>query len=270
MLTLRPIPGTDLIVSPIGLGTVKLGRDKGVKYPSRFTIPDDKQAARLLDLSRDLGINLLDTAPAYGNSETRLGPLLLNQRHHWLICSKVGEEFDPQTGESHFNFTPEHVRFSIERSLKRLRTDVIDILLVHSDGNDLDIINHYGILEQLEQLKSEGKIRAGGMSTKTIEGGIETLKRSDIAMVTYNLDYRDEQPVIDYALAAQKGIFIKKALASGHIAQASEADPVRASFDLVLGHQGVSSAIIGTINPDHLRANVMAAVESLKAGPPND
>lgn len=267
LLTLRKIAGTDLRVSPVGLGTVKLGRDKGVKYPTGFTIPDDQQARRLLDLSRDLGINLLDTAPAYGNSEERLGPLLQNQRCHWLICSKVGEEFNPQTGESHFNFTPEHVRFSVERSLRRLQTDVIDILLVHSDGNDMDVIQRYGILEQLELLKSEGKIRAGGMSTKTIEGGIETLKRSDIAMVTYNLDYRDELPVIDYALAADKGIFIKKALASGHISQGADTDPVRASFDLVLGHPGVSSAIIGTINPDHLHANVVAATESLSEGP---
>lgn len=263
MLTLRPIAGTDLMVSPIGLGTVKLGRDKGVKYPDSFTIPDDTQAAQLLDLSRDLGINLLDTAPAYGNSEARLGPLLRNQRNHWLICSKVGEEFDSQTGRSHFDFTPEHVRMSVERSLKRLKTDVIDILLVHSDGNDLEVINHYGILEQLEQLKAEGKIRAGGMSTKTVEGGIETLKRSDIAMVTYNLSYQDELAVLDYALAHNKGILIKKALASGHIAQGVDPDPVRASFDLVLGHPGVSSAIIGTINPDHLRANVKAVIASL-------
>ncbi len=268
LLTLRKIAGTDLMVSPVGLGTVKLGRDKGVKYPNSFTIPDDQQARRLLDLSRDLGINLLDTAPAYGQSEERLGPLLQNQRNHWLICSKVGEEFDRLTGQSHFNFTPEHVRFSVERSLKRLQTDVIDILLVHSDGNDMDVIQRYGVLEQLEQLKAEGKIRAGGMSTKTVEGGIETLRRSDIAMVTYNLNYQDELPVIDYALAAQKGIFIKKALASGHISsehlnESATTDPLQASFDLVLGHPGVSSAIIGTINPQHLRTNVAAAADSL-------
>ncbi|WP_206441489.1 aldo/keto reductase [Amphritea opalescens] len=263
MLNLRQIAGTDLQVSPIGLGTVKIGRDKGVKYPDHFMIPDDQQVLHLLALSQELGINLLDTAPAYGHSEERLGRLLKGQRNQWLICSKVGEEFDPQTGLSHFNFTPEHIRFSVERSLRRLNTDVIDILLVHSDGNDLKRIHHDGVLQQLAQLKTEGKIRAGGMSTKTIEGGIETLKQSDIAMVTYNLNEQQESPVIDYALAQQKGIFIKKALASGHITQALTTDPVRASFDLVLGHPGVSSAIIGTINPDHLRSNVHAAADCL-------
>lgn len=262
-----PLAGTDMMVSPLGLGTVKLGRDQGVKYPDSFTIPDDRAAADLLALSHDLGINLLDTAPAYGHSEERLGPLLQGQRDRWLICSKVGEEFDNQTGQSHFDFTPEHVRLSVERSLQRLQTDVIDMLLVHSDGNDLEIIERYGILEQLELLKQEGKIRAGGMSTKTVAGGIEVLKRSDIAMVTHNLSYRDEEAVIDYADANGKGILIKKALASGHACIDPDSDPVQSSFDMIFAHPGVSSAIIGTINPKHLQENVAAVIASLnKAG----
>ncbi len=89
----RPLGDTGLAVSPLGLGTVKFGRDQGVKYPSGFTIPDDREAADLLALARDLGINLIDTAPAYGRSEERLGPLLRGQREHWVIVSKVGEEF---------------------------------------------------------------------------------------------------------------------------------------------------------------------------------
>ena len=76
----RPLGSTGLSVSPLGLGTVKLGRDQGVKYPNGFTIPDDQQALQLLGLARELGINLLDTAPAYGSSEQRLGPLLRGQR----------------------------------------------------------------------------------------------------------------------------------------------------------------------------------------------
>lgn len=68
----RPLGDTGLAVSPLGLGTVKFGRDQGVKYPSGFTIPDDREAADLLALARDLGINLIDTAPAYGRSEERL------------------------------------------------------------------------------------------------------------------------------------------------------------------------------------------------------
>ena len=65
-LETRIIAGTDIKVSPLGFGTVKLGRDQGVKYPAGFKIPDDREAVVLLDQAQSLGINLLDTAPAYG------------------------------------------------------------------------------------------------------------------------------------------------------------------------------------------------------------
>ncbi|MGH1460824.1 MAG: aldo/keto reductase [Neptuniibacter sp.] len=256
---LRKVADTGLEISPIGLGTVKLGRDKGVKYPSGFTIPSDTEAANLIALAKELGINLIDTAPAYGRSEERLGPLLEGQRSDWIICSKAGEEFDDLTGASSFNFTPEHVLFSVERSLKRLKTDYIDMLLVHSDGNDVEIINKYGILEQLQDLKQQGKIRASGMSTKTLEGGLLALEKSDCAMVTYNLGHRDEEAVLDYAAANNKCILLKKALASGHLCRDKNQDPVKTSFDFIYAHPGVTSAIIGTINPEHLKSNVKMA-----------
>ena len=69
-----------------------------------------------------------------------------------------------------------------------------------------------GALDILNHLKQKGLIRATGMSTKTVEGGKLAAKQSDIAMVTHNLLYQEERPVIDYAQANGKGIFIKKAL----------------------------------------------------------
>jgi diketogulonate reductase-like aldo/keto reductase len=59
----RPLGSTGLLVSPLGLGTVKLGRDQGVKYPNGFQIPNDEEARMLLRQARELGINLIDTAP---------------------------------------------------------------------------------------------------------------------------------------------------------------------------------------------------------------
>lgn len=260
----RQLADTGVAISPLGLGTVKLGRNKGVKYPTDFKIPDDAAALDLLALAKELGINLIDTAPAYGNSEERLGPLLQGQRQDWVICSKVGEEFDNISGDSSFNFTPEHVQFSVERSLQRLQTDYIDMLLVHSDGNDIAIIQQYGILDVLDELKKAGKIRATGMSTKTVEGGLLALENSDCAMVTYNLNHREEEAVLDYAAQHNKGVLLKKALASGHICQDQTIDPVKASFDFIYSHPGVTSAIIGTINPQHLRSNVHAAEKAIK------
>lgn len=256
----RIFGSTDIEVSPLGLGTVKMGRDVGVKYPEAFTIPDDKQAGDLISLAKELGINLIDTAPAYGNSEQRLGPLLKGQRNDWVICSKVGEEFNQ--GESIFDFSAKHTRFSIERSLKRLKTDWIDIVLVHSDGNDVDIIQQQEVLAELSNIKAEGLIRAFGMSTKTVAGGLLAAQQSDAVMATYNLSYTEEQPVIDYCQQHQKGLLIKKAFASGHICATGE-DPVQQSMNFIFSNPGVSSAIVGTINPKHLTANVAAVNRAL-------
>ncbi|GAB3284163.1 aldo/keto reductase [Parahaliea aestuarii] len=261
MSWLRPLGSTGLAVSALGLGTVKLGRDQGVKYPGGFVIPDDRAARALLNQARDLGINLIDTAPAYGRSEERLGPLLEGQRKDWLICSKVGEEFEG--GQSRFDFSPEHVHFSVQRSLSRLRCEVIDLVLVHSDGNDLQIIENFGTLQALADLKKQGLIRAFGMSTKTVTGGIAAAQQSDCVMLTYNLDYRDEEAVLAECARLGRGALIKKALASGHLSSTVD-DPVRASMDLIFGHPGSSAAIIGTITPSHLAANVAAARAAMK------
>ena len=258
----RPLGSLGIDVSPVGLGTVKLGRDQGVKYPSGFTIPDDDEARMLLKLTRELGINLIDTAPAYGRSEERLGPLLRGQRHDWVIVSKVGEEFE--AGQSRHDFSAAHTRMSVERSLKRLETDFIDLVLVHSDGNDLHVLNECGVYQALAELKREGKIRGFGFSGKTVEGGLRALQEGDCAMVTYNLNEQGEKPVLDYAASHNKGILIKKALASGHVCLSPGVDPVQASFELLFEHPGVTGAIVGTINPLHLAHNVATAAAVIR------
>jgi len=258
----RPLGRTGISVSPLGLGTVKLGRNQGVKYPKAFRLPDDSEARTLLDNAQALGINLIDTAPAYGNSEERLGKLLRGQREQWIIASKVGEEFE--NGQSRFDFSAAHTRYSVERSLKRLQTDVIDLLLVHSDGNDLAILEQSEVCEALAALKREGKIRSFGFSGKSAEGNLRSLQQgADCVMVTYNLEQQSERPVLDYAATHHKGILVKKALASGHACFAEGQNPLAASFALVFGHIGVSAAIVGTINPEHLKQNAEAVAALL-------
>lgn len=237
---------TGLEVSVIGLGTVKFGRNQGVKYPVPFDLPDDKALADLLAIAADAGINLLDTAPAYGISEERLGKLLKNQRPNWIISTKVGEEF--VNGESQFDFSPQAVRDSVDRSLMRLKTDYLDIVLGHSNGDDMRIIQQDELFETLAALKREGKLRAYGMSTKTTEGGLATIAQADLAMVTYNQQEQHDKVVIAAAHKNQKSIFIKKALSSGHL----KTTPSEA-VQFALAETGVTSVIVGTINPIHLK-----------------
>lgn len=248
---------TGVCVSRIGLGTFKFGRNQKINYPQAFELPTDNIILELLDYARELGINLLDTAPAYGTSEERLGKLLKNQRHEWIMCTKVGEEF--VKGESYFDFSPLAIRKSIERSLKRLNTDYLDIVLVHSNGEDKKIIQEYEVFSTLNTIKQAGLIRAFGMSTKTVEGGMLAVDQSDVVMVTYNPVHSTEQTVIAYACKNNKGVLIKKALASGHLQKISTEDPVRATMQFIFQESGVSSVIVGTLNKEHLEYDVRCA-----------
>jgi aryl-alcohol dehydrogenase-like predicted oxidoreductase len=252
----RPLGATGLDVSVIGLGTVKIGRNQQVKYPRGFEIPDDKAVTGLFELARELGINFIDTAPAYGSSEARIGELLPDP-HDWVIMTKVGEIFE--NGESRFDFSAEHTRRSVETSLRRLRRDVLDVVLVHSDGNDMDIIKHTGAFEALEKLKQQGRVRAYGMSSKTVEGGLWTVEHCDVVMATCNPDYTDELPVLQRARELNKGVVVKKALQSGHADAQAGASGIERAFEFVLSQPGVSSMIVGTINPRHLRGNAELA-----------
>ncbi len=240
-------------VSALGLGTVKLGRNQGIKYPQGFELPDDDQVLALLDSARELGINLIDTAPAYGHSEARLGQLL-RDRQRWVLVSKAGEDF--ADGHSQFDFSPGGLRASVERSLQRLRTDHLDVLLLHSAGDDQKLVDE-GALETLIQLRQEGKARAIGVSSKTVTGALACLPYVDVMMLSYRPDYLDEQPVLDACARQGIGVLVKKALSSGHLGS----DPARQAQEqlrFIWDHPATSCIVVGTLNPLHLRHNAAA------------
>jgi len=256
----RALGSTGIDVSVLGLGTVKIGRNQQVKYPSGFELPDDKAVVELFELAQSLGINFIDTAPAYGSSEQRLGELLPN-RHDWVIVTKVGEIFE--NGESRFDFSFDYTISSVEQSLKKLKRDVLDVVLVHSDGNDMDIINKSPVFDALGSLKDKGLIKAYGMSSKTVEGGRWVVENCDVVMATANLDYDDERPVLELAEELNKGVIIKKGLQSGHADKGAGGGGVEASFRHILNLRGVSSMIVGTINSNHLKDNVNIVTDIL-------
>lgn len=265
-MELRRLGATGLRISPIGLGTVKLGRDTGLKYATTPRIPTDDEALALLTAARDLGVNLIDTAPAYGTAEERLGQLLYKvaPRDQWIISTKAGEEFDPIAAASRYDFSPAAIHASIHRSLKRLRTDHLDIALLHfsSSGNlDEHVLSgqadtpptdplHAEALATLRGLRDQGLIRAIGASTGTIAGGLLAANLADVVMVTLNALDQSQIQVVEAAHKAGRGVLLKKPLASGR------ADP--RTLKPLLATPGVTSAIIGTTNPANLRAAVTA------------
>ena len=257
----RPLGRTGMEVSILGLGTVKFGRTAGVEYAAPFELPSDNDIADLLAAARSLGINLLDTAPAYGTSEERLGAALAGQRDEWIIATKAGEEFDGR--ESRFDFSADHTMRSVERSLTRLATDCLDIVSIHSDGRDVRDIEAAGAIRALTRLRDQGTIRAIGFSGKSPVDGAAALAFADVLMCTVNAGYSDEIPLVRTAARQGTGVLVKKPLGRG--LHRSEALPAIAAVP------GVASILVGTTSADHLVENANSLGDSAattRAAPP--
>ena len=249
MLPRRALGTTGIEVSLIGLGTVKIGRNTGLDM-APFNLPSLPQARRLIDRALDLGVNLLDTAAAYGESETRLGELLKGNRQRWVLCTKAGEIHED--GKSRYDFSGQAIRRSVETSLRRLRTDYLDVVLVHSDGRDMAILADSEALDTLNALKRAGTIRAVGFSHKTVAGGRAAFAQCDVIMTALSYDDRSQRDVVREAGDGGCGVLIKKPLDGG------EAGP--ATLRYVAAQPGVSSIVVGTTNLAHLDADVAAVL----------
>lgn len=248
MTSPQPHPPTSRIppLSRLGFGSFKIGRNEGIKYPSGYTLPTDAEVSMLLNGILDLGCNLIDTAPAYGLSEERIGRAISHRREDFLLSTKVGETFE--NGQSTYDYSGTSVRASIERSLKRLATDHLDIVFIHSNGDDRRILTETNVVTALLDLRSRGIIKAVGMSGKTVEGAQLALPWADALMVEYNLRDQSHHEMISQAASRGIAVFVKKGLGSGNF-------PAAESIRFVLSHSGVSSLIVGGLSLSHFTDN---------------
>ena len=106
----------------------------------------------------------------------------------WVCIDKQALDEKYENEKSSFDFSKTGVWNSVHRSLRNLKTETIDILLIHSNGNDLDIINHSDAVETLIEIKKKGLARNIGMSTYSPEGTLAALGFSDVIMATFNLE----------------------------------------------------------------------------------
>jgi aryl-alcohol dehydrogenase-like predicted oxidoreductase len=252
----RLLGRTDLSVSSIGFGAFKIGRNEGIKYARGYDLPDEAAVRTLLHTLLDLGVTYVDTAPAYGLSEERVGAVL-GARDDVVISTKVGETFEQ--GRSTYDFSTAAVEASVDRSRRRLRRDVLDLVLVHSDGRDREIIEATNVVTTLRRLRDAGAIRWLGFSGKTVEGADLALDWADAIMVEYHLDDCSHEGVIARAAEASVGIIVKKGLASGRL---DAGESVR--FVLANGH--VDALVIGGLSADHFAENARTACEA-RPGP---
>jgi len=259
----RALGRSGLQVSRVGLGTVKLGRTSGVKYPVAFELPSDAELDEFLDAAWEMGVRLYDTAPAYGSSEERLAPFVARHRHEMILCTKCGEEFSEEG--SRYDFSAKSLRASLEASLRRLGSECIDLLLLHSNGEDLEILKETDAVETLQNLKSEGKARAIGISAKTEEGVRAAADTLDVVMAPYSLHAPKLAEALQYVHSRGVGVLGIKGLSSGHLALTGE-DATKQALRHVLSRSFLDALILGTINRDHLAQAVHLAQEMDESG----
>lgn len=249
----RPLGRTGLLLSPIGFGAFKIGRNQNAKYPQHYELPDADSVAQLLNGLLDDGVNYIDTAPAYGLSEERIGRAIAHRRLEFVLSTKVGETF--ANGTSTYDFSRQAIRDSISRSLQRLRTEAIDVVFIHSPGDDLHILDHTAAVETLLELKAAGTVKTIGLSGKTVEGARRSLDWADALMVEYHVGDTSQAAVIAAAAERGIGVIVKKGLASGHL-------PAAEAIRFVLQNVAVTSLVVGSLNGEHIRANIAAAPDT--------
>jgi aryl-alcohol dehydrogenase-like predicted oxidoreductase len=252
---LRPLGRTGFSISPIGFGAFKIGRNQKAKYAAPYDLPSDEQVSELLNGLLDLGINYIDTAPAYGTSEERIGRAIASRRSEFVLATKVGETFE--AGISRYDFSGDAIRASVNRSLERLKTPAIDVLLLHSDGRDAWIQSQTDAVPTLQELKRQGLVRAIGLSGKTVDGAGQALEWADVVMVEYHLHDRSHEALIAEATARGVGILVKKGLASGEL-------PAAEAIRFVLDNACVTSLVVGGLSLDHFRENLSAGQRATK------
>lgn len=161
----RELGRTGLRPSVIGFGTWPMG---GAVRPGDYGGKDDDLAVLAVRHALDLGVTLFDTAPAYadGHAERLLGQALEGRRHEVLVCTKCAVHWDHEREAWVTTSTRESITASAEESLRRLRTDWLDILLIHVPDPNGVPSEAMGAFAELE---ASGKVRHVGVSNFTLE-----------------------------------------------------------------------------------------------------
>lgn len=202
-MKMNQIGTSNLYVSPFTLGCMSIGTD-------------EKKATAMIHRALDAGINHLDTADLYdfGMNEKIIGNAIKGRRDNIVITTKVGNHFDVNEKTWYWDPSPSYLKDAVRKSLKRLQTDYIDLLLFHG-GTIQDPIDD--IIETAEKLIQSGIIRAYGISSirpNVIDAYVERANM-DAVMMQYNmLDRRPEQ-LLSYLHQNDISVLARGPLAKG-------------------------------------------------------
>lgn len=212
----RKLGNTGLVISEIGFGAWGIG---GVIKDARAYGPTDDNVSLLaLRKAFDVGITFYDTAAlyGYGHSEELIGVALKDIRKRVIISSKVG--YVNFKGEQ--NFSPQHIRNSLESSLRRLKTDYIDIYQLHDPPIEL-LKQDDSIVTTLGLLQQEGKIRIIGISVRSPEDSLIAIKQFGFKTIQVNFNMVDQRALeiglFDKCAELGVGVIVRTPLCFGFL-----------------------------------------------------
>jgi len=216
----RPLGRTGVTISALSLGTVALGVDYGIDAPGEFGRPSEADAIRLVQAAVERGITLIDTAPAYGAAERIVGRAV-GRDPRIVIASKIIPPVvgaDPRVGPGGHMGPPLHasITASLEKSLRALNRDVLDIVQIHNATRET--IDDGAMTDALVDAKRRGLVRWLGASVYGEEAALAVIRdgRYDVLQVALNaLDQRMAREVLPAAAAAGVGVIVRSAFLKG-------------------------------------------------------
>ena len=316
----RFLAGTSLELSEIGFGC---GRLAAIAGPNTAN-----EAARTLMGAYERGITFYDTADSYGQgrSEEILGKTFGSKRHSVVIATKAGYQLGSAVGlgaklkpvlrplvkrlgwlrksarglaghQKQQNFSPEYLMSAIDRSLRRLRTDYVDIFLLHSP--DPAVVDAAGWVDALDQAKAQGKIRFYGVSCRAARDAAGCMRIPGVSCVQIPVNLIEREGIdslLNQAAAVNVGVLARQPLASGMLASPpaalrpedfpwdraefeerlakvralpnvgdSAATCVETALSYVLQLSGIGSVILGMSSREHLDHNLSASAQAATA-----
>lgn len=271
----RRLGTTDLTVTRLGAGLFEIG-----------AFAADAEAAAVLHAALDGGITFLDTAACYRDSEEKIGKAVAHRRDSFVLASKCGH----QAGEANAGeWTAATITASVEQSLRRLKTDHLDLLQLHSCSRQ--VLERGEAIEAMERAQQAGKTRYVGYSGDN-EAAMWAVRsgRFQTLQTSYNVVEQRARTsgLLQAAQAARMGVIAKRPIANGSFgAEASPlayadtyfgrgrrliehgalpdgpADRIELSLAFTLNRPEIDTAIVGTRNPAHMRANIALADKGL-------
>jgi aryl-alcohol dehydrogenase-like predicted oxidoreductase len=231
----RELGRTGIKVSVIGFGAWAIGgATEASGAPLGWGRTSDDESLAAIRRARDLGVNFFDTADSYGfgRSESLLGIVLSRTRQEVVLATKVGV-VRGAAGELRKDFSRAHIFHAVDGSLKRLRTDYIDLYQVHNPT--IEELRREEIQEAMEMLQDAGKIRFWGVSVSTAEEGLEIVQRgwAHALQVLYNV--LNQAPARELFPAAKEkgyGVIARVPLASGLLTGKFRADATFPADDI--------------------------------------